>query len=270
MYIPTYFNMCQRVRHPSNHIILYTLPHFLSDAECDVFREVPVQHFSRGKTVDTTSTNSQAVHLSRTSTTVTLAEDKQRLFHRIVAERLPDIWKQNDHEPAQLARYTRGQHYDYHHDYFDERALQSDNATSPQRQRTWTLLVYLDDGGPAAHGRGFPLSRRRGFRSSFHSRPTGGSARTRNRRPRWSPHYGGATHFGHPDVDYTVYPERGKAILWLNVDPRTGAPNPKTLHSGKALGAGCEKRIITQWFLEKVYGKECKKGIPNSLNDLRA
>ena len=38
--------------------------HFLSHAECDVFREVPVQHFSRGKTVDTTFTNSQAVHSS--------------------------------------------------------------------------------------------------------------------------------------------------------------------------------------------------------------
>ena len=251
--------MLQRVRHPSKHITLYTLPHFLSDAECDMFREIPVKHFSRGKTVDTTSTNSQAVHLSRTSTTLTLPEDKQRLFHRIVAERLPDIWKQNDHEPTQLARYTRSQHYDYHHDYFDERALQSDNATSPQRQRTWTLLVYLDDGGPANHSGGYPGSRRR-FRSSLRTRQIGGQTRTRNRRPRRSPHYGGATHFGHPEVDYTVYPERGKAILWLNVDPCTGSPNPKTLHSGKALGAGCEKRIITQWFLEKVYGKECKKG----------
>lgn len=234
-----------------------------------MFRKIPVKHFSRGKTVDTTSTNSQAVHLSRTSTTLTLPEDKQRLFHCIVAERLPDIWKQNDHEPTQIARYTRGQHYDYHHDYFDERALQSDNATSPQRQRTWTLLVYLDDGGPANHGGGYPGSRRR-LQSSLRTRQIGGQTRTRNRRPRRSPHYGGATHFGHPEVDYTVYPERGKAILWLNVDPCTGSPNPKTLHSGKALGAGCEKRIITQWFLEKVYDKERKKGSTNSLNDLRA
>lgn len=218
------------IRHPTPHLELYHYPALLSAEECDALLDVPPSAFSRGRTVDPGTDNAQAVHQSRTSTTLTLPADKQALFHEWVAARLPHIWEHHDHEPTQLARYTAGQHYDYHHDYFDAAALASTNPTTPTRQRTWTLLVYLNDLEPHTAAAGRRTGRRR----------TG-------RRPE---HASGGTHFGHPDVDVLFTPKRGSAILWNNLLP-DGTPNVKTLHAGKPLANGHTKTIVTQWFLEK-------------------
>ena len=214
------------ISHVSEYLHLYEYPNFLSPSECQQLLDIPITQFKRGRTVDTGQATAQVEDDSRTSTTLTLPADKQALFYQWVAERLPSVWYNNAHEPTQLARYTEGQKYDYHHDYFDEVSLASDNANAPKKQRTWSLLVYLHDVAQQPTRRKHRTARRRKIHTT-----------------------GGETHFGHPDVDITVQPKKGTAILWHNLYA-DGTPNPKTLHAGKPLGKGCYKTIVTQWFLE--------------------
>jgi prolyl 4-hydroxylase len=58
------------------------------------------------------------------------------------------------------------------------------------------------------------------------------------------PEGGGATRF--LDVDLTVQPKRGMAVLWNNLLP-SGDGNPNTRHQGMPVTAGT-KYVITKWF----------------------
>jgi prolyl 4-hydroxylase len=55
---------------------------------------------------------------------------------------------------------------------------------------------------------------------------------------------GGSTYF--PKIDRRIYPKRGRAVAWLNID-EMGRGNRDTLHWGTPIIKG-EKFIITKWF----------------------
>jgi prolyl 4-hydroxylase len=58
-----------------------------------------------------------------------------------------------------------------------------------------------------------------------------------------TPEGGGETIF--PEVNVTIMPEKGKAVLFYNVEP-TGQIDPLSLHGGTPVLAG-EKWLITCW-----------------------
>jgi prolyl 4-hydroxylase len=55
---------------------------------------------------------------------------------------------------------------------------------------------------------------------------------------------GGHTYF--PDLDISIAPQTGKALIWNNL-LINGNVNPETLHQGSPVTRG-EKYIITKWF----------------------
>ncbi len=61
---------------------------------------------------------------------------------------------------------------------------------------------------------------------------------------------GGATRFR--KLDRSIRPERGKAVIWNNLNP-DGSVNPYTLHHGMKVRAGV-KYVITKWYRERGWG----------------
>ena len=60
---------------------------------------------------------------------------------------------------------------------------------------------------------------------------------------------GGATRFA--SIDRIYKPERGKLLLWCNLDP-DGEPNPWTLHHAMEVRKG-RKYVITKWYRERPW-----------------
>jgi prolyl 4-hydroxylase len=62
---------------------------------------------------------------------------------------------------------------------------------------------------------------------------------------------GGGTRFRR--LERTIMPERGKAVIWNNLNP-DGSVNPYTIHHGMKVRKG-SKYIITKWFRERGWGE---------------
>jgi prolyl 4-hydroxylase len=62
---------------------------------------------------------------------------------------------------------------------------------------------------------------------------------------------GGGTRFRR--LERTIMPERGKAVIWNNLNP-DGSVNPYTIHHGMKVRRG-SKYIITKWFRERGWGE---------------
>jgi prolyl 4-hydroxylase len=61
---------------------------------------------------------------------------------------------------------------------------------------------------------------------------------------------GGGTRFRR--LEKTIMPEKGKAVIWNNLNP-DGTVNPYTIHHGMKVRKG-SKYIITKWFRERGWG----------------
>lgn len=62
---------------------------------------------------------------------------------------------------------------------------------------------------------------------------------------------GGGTRFRR--LEKTIMPEKGKALIWNNLNP-DGTINPYTLHHGMKVRKG-SKYVITKWFRERGWGE---------------
>jgi len=62
---------------------------------------------------------------------------------------------------------------------------------------------------------------------------------------------GGGTRFRR--LEKTIMPEKGKAVIWNNLNP-DGTVNPYTIHHGMKVRKG-SKYIITKWFRERGWGE---------------
>lgn len=62
---------------------------------------------------------------------------------------------------------------------------------------------------------------------------------------------GGGTRFRR--LEKTIMPEKGKAVIWNNLNP-DGSVNPHTIHHGMKVRKG-SKYIITKWFRERGWGE---------------
>jgi prolyl 4-hydroxylase len=61
---------------------------------------------------------------------------------------------------------------------------------------------------------------------------------------------GGGTRFRR--LEKTIMPEKGKAVIWNNLNP-DGSVNPYTIHHGMKVRRGV-KYVITKWFRERGWG----------------
>lgn len=61
---------------------------------------------------------------------------------------------------------------------------------------------------------------------------------------------GGGTRFRR--LEKTIMPEKGKAVIWNNLNP-DGSINPYTIHHGMKVRKG-SKYVITKWFRERGWG----------------
>lgn len=64
---------------------------------------------------------------------------------------------------------------------------------------------------------------------------------------------GGGTRFRR--LEKTIMPEKGKAVIWNNLNP-DGSVNPYTIHHGMKVRKG-SKYVITKWFRERGWGPMC-------------
>lgn len=62
---------------------------------------------------------------------------------------------------------------------------------------------------------------------------------------------GGGTRFRR--LEKTIMPEKGKAVIWNNLNP-DGSVNPYTIHHGMKVRRG-SKYVITKWFRERGWGE---------------
>lgn len=62
---------------------------------------------------------------------------------------------------------------------------------------------------------------------------------------------GGGTRFRR--LDKVIMPEKGKAVIWNNLNP-DGTVNPHTIHHGMKVKKGV-KYVITKWFRERGWGE---------------
>ena len=117
---------------------------FLSDKECDELIKMGLNRF---KTSEVESINGPTINSARTSSNAYFEQGENELV-KSIEERVAKICNVDisQLEMMQLGKYTKGQEYKYHHDYFDTESNQSKN------QRIKTFLLYLNtleksDGG---------------------------------------------------------------------------------------------------------------------------
>lgn len=129
-------------RFPSDKLDLYTLDDFLSAKECDRLMAL-IRHHLRPSTVTIEHTDkvfrtSQTCDLSLLRTPVALGCDEK--IARTLGIRL------GYSEGIQAQRYDVGQQFKAHTDYFEPGTPEYAKFGGERGNRTWTFMVYLNDG----------------------------------------------------------------------------------------------------------------------------
>jgi prolyl 4-hydroxylase len=132
-------------RAPSPKLVQFMLPRFLSPAECDALI-ARIDRDLRPSTIADANGDSAF----RTSSTCDL--DHQDPLVIALNERLHELAgiPPEFGEPIQGQVYEVGQEFKAHTDYFDPHGADWDTYCSVAGQRTWTMMVYLNE--PAAGG----------------------------------------------------------------------------------------------------------------------
>jgi prolyl 4-hydroxylase len=187
-------------RFESGDIELYTAEDFIDPAHCADLIQL-IKSALRPSTISAPPAG-ETDRMFRTSRTCDLVGN-DRAIARLDAKLCAALgWDASLVEPSQGQCYEVGQEFKPHTDFFKPYELET-YSTETWGQRTWTLMIYLND----VEG-------------------------------------GGETRF--VDVDLTIKPKRGMAVVWNNLLP-SGEGNPKTRHTGMPVTAGT-KFVITKWF----------------------
>lgn len=127
-------------RVPSPRLELFYQPHFLSDELCDSLMEL-IDRDRRPSTIadpngDDYFRTSETCDLDETDATVEELERKLFALNGIDPAH---------GEPVQGQRYSLGQEFKAHTDYFEPNGEDFHRFCSVAGQRTWTFMVYLND-----------------------------------------------------------------------------------------------------------------------------
>jgi len=123
---------------------------FLSECECDHLIEIAQPRLKRSLTVDN-ETGGEEINNSRTSNGAFLTGVETQTYRRI-EQRISDVlrWPLDKSEPIQVLRYSIGEQYKPHYDYFDPVYPGTSTILKRGGQRIATLLLYLQT--PATGG----------------------------------------------------------------------------------------------------------------------
>jgi prolyl 4-hydroxylase len=180
-------------------LTLYLHDDFLSALECERVIALAGSHLQPSPlTRDTYDSE------ARTSQTCLLAHLRSPVAAELDAKICSTLGIRAEYgEGIQAQRYDVGQQFKPHFDWFPPGTDEYHRLAALRGNRTWTFMVYLNDGME-----------------------------------------GGGTRF--TDLDYTVTPKKGMALLWNNLLD-DGSPNVAARHSGEPVTRG-HKIIITKWF----------------------
>jgi prolyl 4-hydroxylase len=129
---------------------IVVLDNLLSSQECDALCEEALPAFAPARVVDEREHAVHAAHF-RSNDTAHLPAAHSALVQRIEAriEQLTN-WPSACCETLQVQRYTQGQDYRSHYDFFDEGSAAHEAAMAHGGQRLATLILYLKE--PEAGG----------------------------------------------------------------------------------------------------------------------
>jgi prolyl 4-hydroxylase len=180
-------------------LTLYQYDAFMTPQECERVIELAGGHLQPSPLTRAVRDGD-----ARTSQTCLLAHLRSPLAAEVDAKICQTLGIRESYgEGIQAQRYDVGQQFKPHYDWFPPHSAEYQRMAGLRGNRTWTFMVYLNDGME-----------------------------------------GGGTRF--TDLDYTVTPKRGMALLWNNLLD-DGSPNMAAKHSGEPVTRG-HKIIITKWF----------------------
>jgi prolyl 4-hydroxylase len=148
-------NFPQLQRVATDSLQLYTIDNFLSPEECDAIASIADRHL-RPSTV-TIENNDKYYRTSRTC-------DLSLLNNAVVAALDLKIAlmlgiRQQYSEGIQAQRYDVGQQFKQHTDYFEPHTDEFVRFAAERGNRTWTFMVYLNDGMQGGGTRFFAIDR---------------------------------------------------------------------------------------------------------------
>jgi prolyl 4-hydroxylase len=128
----------------SDKLEIYELANFLTPDECTTIIElINASDLKESSTISAAATSDYAINEYRTSKTCHFS-DTYPLINEIEARICKTIGINNRHaEYIQGQKYSTGQQFKLHTDYFDPTVLKEN--TSINGQRTWTFMIYLND-----------------------------------------------------------------------------------------------------------------------------
>ncbi len=137
----------------SNKLQIYTLEDFMSPEECDLIVDLSTQ-ILRPSTVTT------GEKMYRTSSTSDLSLLKNRDVEKLDEKIARTLGiSQSYSEDIQVQRYEVGQEFKQHTDYFQPRTQEYAEYAGRAGQRTWTFMVYLNDGMKGGGTKFFALNK---------------------------------------------------------------------------------------------------------------
>lgn len=128
------------IKVPTEKVQIYTLEDFMTEEECDRIIAISNQHL-RPSTV---TTGEQGYRTSSTSDLSLLHDHEVELIDEKISRTLGIT--QAYAEGIQVQRYEIGQEFRQHTDYFSPSTPEYTKYAGNRGQRTWTFMVYLNDG----------------------------------------------------------------------------------------------------------------------------
>lgn len=132
----------QRIK--ARNLDIYTIPGFLTSEECaSVVALIQGEELLESTTFNAANPNEKQVNSQRTSNTCYFQKDDPLI--QLVDSRICKTIGINNRfsEKIQGQKYTVGQEFKAHTDYFDPVVLKENPGI--QGQRTWTFMIYLND-----------------------------------------------------------------------------------------------------------------------------
>uniref|UniRef100_A0A6C0LXX5 Fe2OG dioxygenase domain-containing protein n=1 Tax=viral metagenome TaxID=1070528 RepID=A0A6C0LXX5_9ZZZZ len=135
-------------KYPSEKLQLYELDNFMNELECNKMLEIINSLNLRPSTI-TYIDNKPIDNNFRTSSTCDLGNIKSSEYTQFIKDleyRMGKILGINPNysEGIQVQKYTAGQQFKHHHDWFGKDEQGYENIVKNQGNRSWTFMVYLN------------------------------------------------------------------------------------------------------------------------------
>ena len=130
-----------------DHPRVVVFDNFLSDEECEKLINISKEKLERSKTMGASNYAIPEQNETRTSSG-TFLKKKENPILEIVDKRISKLinWDvKNLGEDLQILKYTPGQEYKPHYDYFDREFVEKNRYKTGWGQRVGTVLLYLNE-----------------------------------------------------------------------------------------------------------------------------